>query len=98
MLISQCLAPVGDFLELVVEIKGLLVEEGEDLRHEDASDPLPLVDPVVAVRQARPGQASDRAPGRRHRVVDHEAETPPLLDPGVERLSQSNDRGRGLGK
>src|ERR1700753_1683838 len=62
---------VSCLLEGVEQRQGLGVGERQDLRGIDAADALLLVDPVVGVGEAGPGEAAGRAAGRRRRGGDH---------------------------
>src|SRR5258706_5689029 len=79
-------------LELAVERDDPLVEEGQDLGEERASDVLHRVEPEVAVEQACPGDAAGGAPVRSRPHVDVEGQAPFM------RLSRELVEAAGIGR
>src|SRR6187399_530026 len=71
---------INPALELPIGDKRRFVDEGQDLRHDDARDPRRRVDPVIGVEQPGPSQAAGPAAIGHRAGIDHVAEPPAQPD------------------
>src|SRR6266498_4321899 len=83
-------------LELPEQVDGRRVVERQELRQEDATDPLGAVDPEEGVGETGPGEAAGRTARRRWLGVDQEAQAPLLAHAGEQLDVVGQRRHRGL--